>query len=426
MLAVWVNGIRAAEIGTGDSGGFNLCYTNDWLAYPYCYPFSPHLPLGVISSGADVSNFFANLLPEGTALEVAASMHNLSRHDAFGLLARIGREAAGALIIAPEGEAIAVDADLRPLSREELSHRIDARPLIPFAAWDGKIRLSIAGYQDKLAVYLDEADQMYLPGGSASSTHIIKPDNSNPAFPFMPANEYFCMRLATACKLQTPSVVLQHIPQALYMVERFDRKKTLSGPAASVTRLHQIDLCQVLNLSVDMKYQQAYEFSAQGANYSDLFAAAASTIQPLKTKMALMRAIVFNYLIGNTDAHAKNFSFFLDHAGLRLAPFYDLVSGTIYGLKEMALFIGREENIDLISALDWMELSKNTALHPALLATELRTQAKTWRQVAPTLLDDPAYRPDEKHFLQGMLTEMQARVQLMEQQAQMLKELTRA
>ena len=93
---------------------------------------------------------------------------------------------------------------------------------------------------------------------------------------------------------------------ALYQVQRFDRKMRLpqaqQAESAPVVRLHQIDLCQVLNLSVEMKYQQAWEFSPEEASYMDLFHAAKSTVEPLRAKMALLRWAVFNYLIGNTDA----------------------------------------------------------------------------------------------------------------------------
>lgn len=449
VLDIWVNGTRAAEIRAEAGTGFRLQYTQNWLQYAQRFPFSPHLPMDSISGGAEVRNFFANLLPEGAALEVAASMHNLSRHDAFGLLAKIGREAAGALVIVPADEVPELPIILRPLPLTELSQRIRARPQLPFSAWDGKVRLSIAGYQDKLAVFVDESGQLFLPDGSASSTHIVKPDNINPQFRFMPANEYFCMRLAKVMNLPVPEVTLLHIPDALYQVRRFDRwqagdeaQTPASGKTAArmrelmqpalmpegsqdgarnpVMRLHQIDLCQVLNLPVEMKYQQAYEFSPQGASCTDLFHAAESTTQPALAKMALLRWVVFNYLIGNTDAHAKNVSFYLDQGGLRLAPFYDLVCGTIYSLKNLALFIGQEEEIGLVSAADWVEFCRQIALPPALLATELKTQVKLWQKGAAKLLDEVVYLDDERAFLRAMLAGMAARVALMQEQAALL------
>ena len=420
VLAIWVNQIYAAEIDVVPGAGFTLRYTQEWLQHKNKYPFSPHLPLDQISGGAEVKNFFENLLPEGSALDVAASKHNLSKHDAFGLLAKIGREAAGVMSIIPIGEKPDTQMILRPLPFDEIMQRIHERPAKSFSIWDLKVRLSIAGYQDKLAVFIDQDQQMHLPDGGGSSTHIIKPENINKSLPFMPANEHFCMCLAQALKLHVPKTDLLHIPDPLYVIERYDRHKEHD---AHVNRLHQIDLCQVLNLPVEMKYQQSYEFSPEGASYIDLFQAADSTTNPAKTKMALLRWIVFNYMIGNTDAHAKNVSFFLDHTGLRLAPFYDLVSGTIYGLKNMALFIGKEEEIGLVSAIDWMDFCKQCDLNSTLLVNELRTQASHWEKFSTQLLHDEVYEPNEKNFLSGLAVDIESRVHLMQQQALDLRSL---
>jgi serine/threonine-protein kinase HipA len=416
ILEIWVDDICAAEIKVTPSMGFTLAYTAAWLAYEKNYPFSLHLPLNNQTlAGAEVKNFFENLLPEGSILEVAASTHNLSKHDTFGLLAKIGRDVAGAMLIMPSPYVGEKNIDLRLLSKKEISTRIKERTHIPFSVWDNKVRLSIAGFQDKLAVFIDDKKQIYLPDGLASSTHIIKPENVNEKFPFMPANEYFCMRLARAFGLPVPNVELWHIPEAVYVVERYDRKKENEN---KVKRLHQIDLCQALNLNVEMKYQKAYTYSPEGATYKDLFEVTEHTIYPSKSKMEVIQWIVFNYLIGNTDAHAKNISFLLDHAGLRLAPFYDLVSGTIYGLKEMALFIGEEEEINLLTARDWVQLSQQVGfLNPRVFAIELRTQAKNWQKIKSSLLADVIYQPDERDFLNKLVANMDERALLMEQYA---------
>ena len=79
---------------------------------------------------------------------------------------------------------------------EEFSARIRARPDHPFSVWDGKVRLSIAGYQDKIAVY-EEAGQWFLVEGTLlASTHILKPEPVARALAGLTGNEYFCMRLA--------------------------------------------------------------------------------------------------------------------------------------------------------------------------------------------------------------------------------------
>lgn len=417
-LLVWAHGMRAAELHADRRQGFVLAYTAEWLSWPDRYPFSPHLPLDRESSGAEVKNFFENLLPEGTALDVAASTHRLSRHDCFGLLAKIGREAAGALAILPGDEDYARQTELRPLPQEEISARIRQRPTVPFSIWDSKFRLSIAGFQDKLAVHIDAQMNMSLPNGAASSTHIVKPDNANPDFPFMPANEHFCMRLAAKMKLPVPEARLLRIPEPLFCVARFDRRTAKDD---NVERLHQIDLCQVLNLPVEMKYQQSYTFSPEGATYADLFRAAASTATPAATELGMIRWAAFNYLIGNTDAHAKNISFFLDHQGLRLAPFYDMVCGTVYGAHDLALFIGEEEDIHLVSSLDWRELCGRCTISPQLLAAELAMQARQWQKWRDSLLDAPDYRDDERAFLRGIAADIDARAERMASQAKEIK-----
>jgi serine/threonine-protein kinase HipA len=124
VLAIWVNQIHAAEIDVVPGAGFTLRYTQEWLRHKNKYPFSPHLPLDQISGGAEVKNFFENLLPEGSALDVAASKHNLSKYDAFGLMAKIGREAAGVMSIIPIDEKPDTQIILRPLPFDEIMKRI--------------------------------------------------------------------------------------------------------------------------------------------------------------------------------------------------------------------------------------------------------------------------------------------------------------
>lgn len=415
-LVIWVDGLRAAELYTGKEG-MTLRYTDAWQNNPRGYPFSPHLPLQRESGGAEVRHFFENLLPEGTALDVAASMHKLSRHDAFGLLAKIGREAAGALCLLSADEEFHAEPTLRPLSLDELSDRIRQRPHIPFNIWDRQFRLSIAGYQDKLAIHLDDQDRMYLPDDGASSTHILKPENANRDFAHMPANEYFCMRLARSLNVSVPDVTLLHIPEAVFRVARYDRQRQKNR----VARLHQIDLCQVLNLSVEMKYQHAYEFSPPGATCVDLFKAAEMTVAPAQSRLQLVNWILFNYLIGNTDAHAKNVSFFLDAAGLRVAPFYDLVCGTIYGLKNLALFIGVEEEINLVGSNDWAAFCDACGISRALLAGQMRAQAEGWRKHCTSLLEDTDLAQGERAFLQGLAADIDARAALMLEHAVALR-----
>lgn len=146
-------------------------------------------------SAVAVRRFIDNLLPEGWALDVVSSFTHVQKSNIFGLIRVLGRETAGALSFLPAGQLPqAQEAQRRPVALAELQQRIDDRNRIPFAIWDDKVRMSVAGYQDKLLV-LREGDTLFLADGSLSSTHILKPEPLNDKLSCMVANEHFCMRL---------------------------------------------------------------------------------------------------------------------------------------------------------------------------------------------------------------------------------------
>ncbi len=176
--------------------------------------------------------------------------------------------------------------------------------------------MSLAGVQNKLGV-LYRDNQFFLPEGRAASSHILKPENNNVEFIFCPANEFFCMQLANALAINVASTRLLYIPDALYLIERFDR----NVKSDNITRKHQIGLCQLLNKWVGYKYE-----SYAGINSQDLFFAINQLTQPAIAKDHVIRGIIFNYLTGNNDAHAKNISFMVSTNSISVAPFYDLLS----------------------------------------------------------------------------------------------------
>ena len=174
-----------------------------WLLRKARYALGPTLPLEVDEAmteerhSALVRQFFENLLPEGQALDDAASTHKLSKANLMGLLAALGGETAGALQLRLPGTDVApAAATSRPLSHAELSERIRARPFHPFSVWDGRVRLSIAGFQDKIAVFEEGGQWALVEGGQLASTHILKPEPVTAQLAGLTGNEYFCMRLA--------------------------------------------------------------------------------------------------------------------------------------------------------------------------------------------------------------------------------------
>ena len=387
-LDVYAQGIHAGTVEHDrEHRLWTFDYSPSWLQREDRYPLSPALTFTGRSSlspeqhSSIVRTFFENLLPEGQALDDAARASKLSKAETFGLLAALGHETAGALEVADGTLAGNRDKKtLRALPLGELSERIRARPGQPFTVWDGRVRLSIAGYQDKLAVYEDDKrDWLLVDGSSIASTHIVKPEPIRTALAGMTSNERLCMHLASLIGLSTPATQLVHVPEPLLVIQRFDRRRTTDG----VDRLHCIDGCQLLDLPVGMKYERQYghgndvKHIRDGANLPALFRMLAEhSPSPAADRLALLRWTIFQVLIGNTDAHAKNLSFFVRAAGIELAPAYDLVCGLEYADKniedQLAMAIGDEFSPRSLGAFDWAQFAHNCKLSPRLVARQLR------------------------------------------------------
>ncbi len=227
---------------------FSFEYDPSWATCPDSYALSPPLSLaGPPVSSAVVRRYLENLLPEGRALDAVLETYRLTRSNLYGLVRQIGQETSGALAFLPPGQTPSqLVTTRREISRGELRERIHDRASLPFSVWDRQARLSIAGLQDKLAVYLGEDDRLFLVEGALASTHILKPEPVSERLPLMVANEHFCMSLARALDLQAAPVRILRLPEPVLLVERFDRVRVSEG----VRRLHVIDACQGLDLSV--------------------------------------------------------------------------------------------------------------------------------------------------------------------------------
>jgi serine/threonine-protein kinase HipA len=375
-LFIWVDNEEIATLSHNE-GSFELIYTAKWISSGG-YPISPHLPLGEISRDATVKNFFSNLLPEGKLLEGLSKKHQVSKFDVFGLLKKVGRDCAGALVIA-DTEQIAADdpQGYEFISDEELNQQIieSRHANVPLTFWGKKPRMSLAGVQNKLGVYVDSTERLLLPLQSQPTSHILK--IGNPNYASMEANEYFCMQLAQEIGLTVPDTRFRKLPEPVLLVHRYDREWT--EEPGIIKRRHQIDACQTLNLPPNLKYQEPdYEYAPSGATLADIVGLAKLCDTPSVAQITILNWILFNYLIGNTDAHAKNLSFLVNraenparmlgrNASINVAPFYDLVSGSVYGLNDFAQRIGNEDNLTLISARDWHEFAKQTGVASKLV-----------------------------------------------------------
>ncbi|WP_313024841.1 HipA domain-containing protein [Pseudomonas lopnurensis] len=322
QLNVWINRTLVGELEE-HNGLWTFGYSQEWLASAVAYPLCPGLPLQAArhvdgASVRPVQWYFDNLLPEEGQRSLIASAARMAEADAFGLLAHFGAESAGSITLLSPGRQ-PEEGGLNALPESELSQRIREMPQIPLAERSAK-RMSLAGAQHKVAIVYDGA-QLLEPTGNTPSTHILKPDHPDETWAHSVINEWFVMSLARRVGLNVPAVHRRYVPQPVYLVERFDRRRGDFG----WERLHCIDACQLLGLDRAYKYSEG-----SMARLSDI----SSRCRPsAKARLSLFQWLVFNVLVGNEDAHLKNLSCMMTAKGVALAPFYDLLCTAVYGTR---------------------------------------------------------------------------------------------
>ena len=397
-LRVLANGDPVGFLDVAE-GRWSFNYDAGWNAYA----LSPSFPLAMrgYQDSADIRHvewFFENLLPEGRLRELIASRDRIDPKDTWALLLRHGQDTAGALSLLPETMDISgAQEKLLPLSPAALQDKIQesrSRNLPLMASWD-EIRMSLAGAQEKLGLCIDAHGSMFLPEGTAASTHIVKPENASADFPFCPANEFFCMRLAAELKVPVPQVDLLHLPEPLYVIERFDRTPT----AETIRRLHQIDLCQALGVSPSKKYE-----SEGGLGLQHLFDLVRSPFidRPIVATNAILQWVAFNYLVGNLDAHAKNIAFLMRGQKAAVAPFYDMLCVEAYLPRAtMSMAIAGENKPGWIEGVHWDAMALEAGAAPRLVRGILSRMNAELPDAISRVIGDERLTMEERDFIRG-------------------------
>jgi serine/threonine-protein kinase HipA len=276
----------------------------------------------------------------------------VSEDNGFALMAELGAECAGAVVIMPRDETpIAPGAgSIKWLDNAELAREIDELPRHPLGVSPGgEVRLSLGGVQHKLVLTRDATGRLGQPLRGAPSTHILKPGQED--YDDLVANEAFCLRISRCAGLRTAAAETIDVGgNRCLLVERFDR--TLDG-AGLIVRVHQEDTCQALGRLPGQKYE-----ADGGPTLSDEFQLLRDVGGPTLARdiNALLDAAVLNFVIGNSDAHAKNFALLYRDLGIaELAPLYDLVCTNVYPslTKRMAMAIGGVEDPDAVDLSAW-------------------------------------------------------------------------
>lgn len=388
-LTVWWNGAAVGALRLDEHGETTFVYAPQWLADPDAPALSRSLPKQAEPfERRRTRPFFAGLLPEEAQRDAVARALGISKGNDFAFLKALGGDVAGALTLWPEGEPPPVydGAVARvPLGENALVDLLDALPTRPFLAGDEGLRLSLAGAQSKIPVVLVDG-QVALPAPGQPTTHILKPPMMR--FPATTENETFAMRLAVALGLPVAAVEPRRVKDRPFLlVKRYDRAIDSTGAAH---RLHQEDFCQALGIPPEHKYA-----AEGGPTFKVGFKLLRdATSRPALEVLKLLDAAIFQLVVGNADAHGKNYSLLYGPDETVLAPLYDLMCTVAYPdvAPKLAMKIAGLAIIEDLKVAPWTQFAADTGLGGAFVrrrVSELASAAiEHAGEVADSLADD--------------------------------------
>ncbi len=384
-LDVYLQDKLVGSLEQTDSGDLAFTYEADYLNTA-SHGISLSLPLQIESFASNhVKSFFSGLLPDESVRDRLAKSLGISEKNPFALLEAAGGDCAGALSLYPRGEKsskasndVEILDDVEVLDNHRLKEVLDRIKRHPMLVGDNGYRLSLAGAQDKLVVGLRNEHVLLIKGG-APTTHILKPmiehvkDSAH--------NELFCMKLAKIVGLDVPKASLHFVEDTpYYLVERYDRDIIEDG---TVTRIHQEDFCQALGIAPEIKYER--EGGPSITTCQELISKHAA--RPAADQIKLLNIVLFNYLIGNADAHGKNFSLLYKGNKPELAPAYDLLSTAIYPdlAEKMAMKIGGKYKPKDVYQRHFHRLVTDTKAAQSAINRQIKTMIDRIMKSAPGL-----------------------------------------
>ena len=386
-LAVWWDGAIVGTLQVNQHGEMQFTYATHWLSDSRRPAISFSLPKRPESfTQRQCRPFFAGLLPEESQRDVIASVLGISARNDFAFLEALGGDVAGALSLWPEGDTPPVPDPAgapRPFTDDELVSVLDTLPTRPLLAGREGLRLSLAGAQSKLPVVLVDG-RVALPAPGQPTTHILKPPIAR--FPHTTENEALVMTLAAAVGLPVAPVAARTVAGRPYLLAtRYDRRFDGSGRAQ---RLHQEDFCQALGVPPERKYA-----SEDGPTFKASFdLLRRATTVPAVAVLALLDAAIFNLIVGNADAHGKNFSRLCQAGTVSLAPFYDLLSTVAYSdlSPKLAMRIARRATLEEIGAATWPAFAEDIGLAGPFVRRRVKEIAEAVIDHAPAVAERPA------------------------------------
>jgi serine/threonine-protein kinase HipA len=369
-LRAVVNGEPAGLIAQQAGGELVLTYERSWQARDDSFPLSLSMPLAQREHrDAVVRPFLEGLLPDNAnILERWARQFQVSARNPFALMSHMGEDCAGAVqFVRPDRYDDVTSAgggEVEWLTEDDIAERL--RDLVEQHG-TGRLpgdrgHFSLAGVQPKMPLFFD-GTRWGIPSGRLPTTHILKPPAQRDLEGF-DVNEHLCLRLAKGLGLAAVDSWVQTFgEQDALVVARYDRMWLQDG---RVARLHQEDACQALGVSPHRKYQN--EGGPGPEDIVDLLIRESN--DPETDVAAFLDALALNWVIGGTDAHAKNYSLLLSAGSVRLAPLYDLISILPYPRRvpyreaKLAMRVDREYALWKIRRRHWEGLAARCDLDP--------------------------------------------------------------
>jgi len=359
-LTVLINGRLAGRAFADKHGHPEFVYDEAWRNSRDAIPLSLSLPLANKQHDSDtVAAVLWGFLPDNEhILQRWASQFHVSPRNPLALLGHVGEDCAGAAqFVRPERVADVLDGGpgvVEWLDEASVAERLRQvrRDAGATRRQDDVGQFSLPGAQPKIALHRDDG-RWGIPQGRTPTTHILKPPTG--AYDGYVENEHFCLTLARSLRLSVcESAILHFGDEITICVTRYDREYQ----AGRWWRVHQEDFCQALGVMPQQKYQnQRGPSPAQIGEVLHQYSE-----QPQVDRANFLLVLVFNWLIGGSDAHAKNYSLLIGAGGsVRLAPFYDISSALPYPeidrrKLKMAMKVGSHYRWHEISVRDWLAL----------------------------------------------------------------------
>jgi serine/threonine-protein kinase HipA len=390
--------LREKQVGTltqdEASGQLKITYFDAWRRDGYA--IAPGLTLDNQHGLTAAYNYLDNLLPEGDARHLLAMDLGVAEKQVYPQIRALGQDLSGAFSFTDSAPDLNAPAHFRLLGEAELIERLNNKEDFGLLHWDDKPRLSVAGVQDKLNVFVTAQGDIGFGDGAYCSTHILKFEK--PKCEHLVLNEYICMKLSAAIGLPTAEVEFRRFgSHPALLVSRFDR--ILDQASNRVLRRHVIDGCQALNLSREHKYERNLGDGRDvlhirdGASLPRLFALCEQTSSPVQAMQWLINWQLFNLMISNYDSHGKNVSLYVSKDNVAFTPAYDLVNVAMFEQFKhvLAMGMGDEFMPKDIHAYQLADFAESCNIEKKLVSRMLLDLAKV---VLQTL--------EQRHFLDGL------------------------